>query len=48
VHAKEDGGPEAMPMLLPTSPEARYLLHDVGIVQYLAQKVIIAGAGNSL
>jgi hypothetical protein len=44
VHAKEDGGPKAKPMLLPTSTEVRYLWHDVGIVQYLAQQVIIAGA----
>jgi hypothetical protein len=43
VHAKEDGGPEATPLLLPASPEVRYLWHDVGIVQYLAQQVIIAG-----
>jgi hypothetical protein len=43
VHTKEDGGPEATPLLLPTSPEVRYLWHDVGIVQYLAQQVIIAG-----
>jgi hypothetical protein len=44
VHAKEDGGPEAMSMLLPTSLEVRNLLHDIDIVRYLAQKVIIAGA----
>jgi hypothetical protein len=46
VHAKEDGGPEAMPMLLPTSPEARNLWHDIDVVRYMAQKVIIAGAAS--
>jgi hypothetical protein len=44
VHAKEDGGPGALPMLLPTSPEARDLWHDIDVVRYLTQRVIIAGA----
>lgn len=44
VHAKEDGGPKAMSVLLPTSLEVRNLSHDIDIVRYLAQKVIIAGA----
>ncbi len=43
VHAKADGGDMAVDLLLPSSPEADSLHADVSILQFLAQKAIVAG-----
>ena len=43
VHAKADGGDTAVDLLLPSSPEADTLNVDVSILQFLAQKAIVAG-----
>jgi hypothetical protein len=43
VHAKADGGDTTVDLLLPSSPEADSLHVDVSILQFLAQKAIVAG-----
>jgi hypothetical protein len=43
VHAKADGGEMAVELLLPGSVEARSMTADIAIVQFLAQKAIVAG-----
>jgi hypothetical protein len=48
VHAKETGGPKEQELLLPFGAEADSLRHDVALLQFLAQKVIIAGSRGSL
>lgn len=47
VHAKADGGEMAMDLLLPGSSEAAALEHDVAVLQFLAQKAIVA-SGSAL
>lgn len=44
VHTKEDGGSSGGKMIVPGSNESKILSHDIDLVQFLAQKVIIAGA----
>jgi hypothetical protein len=43
VHAKSDGGDMAVDLLLPGSSEAEALVVDVSVLQFLAQKAIVAG-----
>lgn len=43
VHAKADGGDSNSELLLPSGPEADSLHVDVEVLQYLAQKAIVAG-----
>jgi hypothetical protein len=43
VHAKADGGDMAVDLLLPSSPEVYALAVDVSVLQFLAQKAIVAG-----
>jgi hypothetical protein len=43
VHAKADGGDRAAELLLPSSSEVQALTADIDVLQYLAQKVIVAG-----
>ena len=47
VHGKEDGGGRAE-VLLPFGKEAERLAHDIEVVRFLAQKVIIAGSRGRL
>ncbi|GAB3337863.1 hypothetical protein RMN56_12810 [Micromonospora halotolerans] len=47
VHSKDGGGPNDAPLLLPFSTEARQLTHDIDLIRFLAQKVLIAGADKS-
>jgi hypothetical protein len=42
VHAKADGGETAVELLLPGSAEARSMSADIALVQFLAQKAIVA------
>jgi hypothetical protein len=44
VHAKEDGGPRGVNLLLPYSAEAKMLRHDIRLVQWAAQRALIQGA----
>ncbi|MEU5907918.1 hypothetical protein ABZ780_26550 [Micromonospora sp. NPDC047467] len=44
VHAKDGGGPAQAALLLPFSAEARSLGHDIDIVRFIAQKVLISSA----
>lgn len=44
VHTKEDGGKTGVKMIVPGSRESKLLQHDIDLVQFLAQKAIIAGA----
>lgn len=48
VHAKSDGGDVAVDLLLPGSPEAVSLVADISVLQFLAQKAIVAGGIPSL
>jgi hypothetical protein len=43
VHAKADGGEMAVELLLPGSVEARSMTADIALVQFLAQKAVVAG-----
>ena len=43
VHAKADGGDTAIDLLLPGSSEAAALTADITVLQFLAQKAIVAG-----
>lgn len=43
VHAKADGGEASVDLLLPGGPEAAVLTADVAVLQFLAQKTIVAG-----
>jgi hypothetical protein len=43
VHAKADGGETAVELLLPGSVEARSMAADIALVQFLAQKAVVAG-----
>ncbi|RAO15239.1 hypothetical protein LUPAC07_03514 [Micromonospora noduli] len=47
VHAKEDGGPRGVEILLPYSAEAKMLRHDISLVRWIAQRVLIQGASRS-
>jgi hypothetical protein len=47
VHAKEDGGPQGVSLLLPYSSEAKMLRHDISLVQWIAQRALIQGADRS-
>ncbi|MGV9213844.1 hypothetical protein ACTFTM_18475 [Micromonospora sp. RB23] len=47
VHAKEDGGPRGVEILLPYSAEAKMLRHDIDFVRWIAQRVLIQGASRS-
>lgn len=44
VHSKEDGGSTGSDVLLPYSAEAERLAHDIDLIRFLAQKVIVAGS----
>ncbi|WP_354213641.1 hypothetical protein [Arthrobacter sp. UYCu511] len=44
VHAKDGGGHDAK-LLMPYSPEANELSHDVDLVRFCAQRALIASAG---
>ncbi|SCG80651.1 hypothetical protein GA0070609_6561 [Micromonospora echinaurantiaca] len=44
VHTKEDGGKSGAKMIVPGSRESKLLQHDIELVQFLAQKAIIAGS----
>ncbi|WET81292.1 hypothetical protein P3102_08740 [Amycolatopsis sp. QT-25] len=48
VHAKENGGPKEQKLLLPFGSEADSLRHDIMLLQFIAQKVIIAGSRGTL
>lgn len=43
VHAKSDGGDMAVDLLLPGSSEAVALVADISLLQFVAQKAIVAG-----
>ncbi|MBP2340683.1 hypothetical protein JOF41_006861 [Saccharothrix coeruleofusca] len=47
VHGKENGGGRAE-VLLPFGKEAERLAHDIEVIRFLAQKVIIAGSRGRL
>jgi hypothetical protein len=44
VHTKSTGGDAEIELLLPFSQEARALTHDVGVMEYIATKVLIVGS----
>ncbi|MCK1807230.1 MULTISPECIES: hypothetical protein [unclassified Micromonospora] len=44
VHAKDGGGPTQAALLLPFSAEARSLGHDIEVMRFIAQKVLISSA----
>lgn len=44
VHTKSDSRDSGLELLLPFSKEAEQLMHDIELVQYLAQQVLIAGS----
>ncbi|MEZ7130464.1 methylamine utilization protein MauJ [Nonomuraea sp. AD125B] len=44
VHTKDDGGSKLAELLLPFSSEAERLGHDIELVRFLAQRVLVAGA----
>jgi hypothetical protein len=44
VHTKDEGADQQEGLLLPFSREAKSLTHDVELVKWIAQKVLIAGA----
>ncbi|MDX8056326.1 hypothetical protein SK571_43720 [Lentzea sp. BCCO 10_0798] len=48
VHSKEDGGIAGAKVLLPFGREAGRLYHDVELVKFVAQKVILAGSRGRL
>jgi len=43
VHTKNDSRDASVELLLPFTPEAEQLFHDIELVQFVAQKVLIAG-----
>ncbi|MDG4815180.1 hypothetical protein O7628_06620 [Micromonospora sp. WMMD956] len=47
VHAKDGGGPTQAPLLLPFSAEASRLNHDIDIVRFVAEKVLISSASKA-
>ncbi|RKR87459.1 hypothetical protein BDK92_1735 [Micromonospora pisi] len=44
VHTKVDGGPKGASLLLPHSYEARKLDHDLALIRFISQRVLIAEA----
>ncbi|WP_146065437.1 MULTISPECIES: hypothetical protein [unclassified Streptomyces] len=46
VHTKEDGGGNAVDLLLPFSKEAEQLRPDIELVKFISQKALIAGASR--
>jgi hypothetical protein len=44
VHAKGDGGPAKVEALLPFSKEADSLGFDIGLVRYIARRVLICSS----
>lgn len=47
VHAKEDSGTKYAEALLPSSPEAKSLAVDIGLMREVARKALIAGANSA-
>lgn len=46
VHTKDSGGEKDLPALLPYSREARDLVHDIELVQYVATEVLVASSSE--
>jgi hypothetical protein len=44
VHTKDDGDADAMQRLLPFTPEAEQIMHDIDLMQFIAEKVLIASS----
>jgi hypothetical protein len=46
VHTKDSGGDKELPAMLPYSREARDLVYDIGLIQYVATEVLVASSSE--
>lgn len=46
VHTKNEHSEDDIPMILPFSEDADYLLHDIDLVEFVAQSVLVSSCGE--